>query len=123
MVMNRADLSDTSDRKVATREAGLADDHIGNGLWAGVERVARWFPTALASGLVVLVFLKAILGVDRDWDSLAYHVPFAARRVGLMTNWWLPSAQGGIAGYYHGFPSWRICCAAGCGGFPAGQRR
>jgi len=70
-----------------------------------IEFVWTWAPTALAALLLVLIFLKAIMAVDTVWDSLAYHLPFSAQRVGLLTDSQLqrppsPSDQG----YYLGLP-------------------
>jgi len=59
----------------------------------------------LAGALVLLAAIarKSWLDIDTGWDSLAYHMPFAALRVSLITqqqyhlsNW--------ISGYYDGFP-------------------
>lgn len=72
-----------------------------------VERAWSWAPTALASLLVVLICLKAIMAVDLVWDSLAYHLPFSAQRVGLLTDWQLqrpPPEADALTGYYLGFP-------------------
>jgi hypothetical protein len=72
-----------------------------------IERAWSWAPAALASVLVVLICLKAIMAVDLDWDSLAYHLPFTAQRVGLLTEWQLqraPPELDAVTGYYLGFP-------------------
>ena len=72
-----------------------------------VERIWSWAPTLLASALVVLIGLKAIMAVDMGWDSLAYHLPFAAQRVGLLSDWQLQRPlpeQDILQGYYLGFP-------------------
>jgi hypothetical protein len=53
---------------------------IGNGL-------ARWGPPAVAGVLILLICLKAIVGIDLVWDSLAYHLPFTALRSGILTKW------------------------------------
>ena len=45
-----------------------------------------WTPTVLATVLVVLICLKAIMAVDMVWDSLSYHMPFSAVRVGLKSG-------------------------------------
>lgn len=66
-----------------------------------------WMPTALATALIVLIFLKAIMAVDLVWDSLSYHLPFSALRVGLLTDWQFqrPSPElDSLKGYYMGFP-------------------
>lgn len=72
-----------------------------------IASARSWGPTALASLLVVLIFLKAIMAVDLVWDSLSYHLPFSALRVGLMTDWQFqrpPAAQDTLKGYYLGSP-------------------
>jgi hypothetical protein len=61
----------------------------------------------LAAILVVLICLKSIMAVDLVWDSLAYHLPFSAQRVGLLTDWQFqrpPPDKDNIAAYYLGFP-------------------
>ena len=66
-----------------------------------------WSPTALATVLVVLICLKAIMAVDMVWDSLSYQLPFSALRVGLLTDWQFqrpPPEQDTLKGYYLGFP-------------------
>jgi hypothetical protein len=61
----------------------------------------------LATTLVLLVYLKAIMAVDLTWDSLSYHLSFSALRVGLMTHWQFqrgPVEKDNLAAYYKGFP-------------------
>ena len=53
---------------------------IGDGL-------ARWGAAALAGALIALICLKAIVGIDLVWDSLAYHLPFTALRAGILSKW------------------------------------
>jgi hypothetical protein len=62
----------------------------------------HWWPTALATMLVLLICLKAVMAADLVWDSLTYHLPFSALRVGLMKHWQFqrPAPDG----YYLGFP-------------------
>ena len=72
-----------------------------------LERAWSWAPAALASVLVILICLKAIMAIDLVWDSLAYHLPFTAQRVGLLTEWQLqraPPELDAVTGYYLGFP-------------------
>jgi hypothetical protein len=72
-----------------------------------IVRAWGWSPAVLASVLVVLVCLKAIMAVDLVWDSLSYHLPFSALRVGLMTDWQFqrpPPDQDTLKGYYLGSP-------------------
>jgi hypothetical protein len=74
--------------------------------WIG-ERCWRWAPTGLASVLVVVICIKAVMAVDYGWDSLAYHIPFEALRAGLLTPWQLqlpPPGSGDLSDYYLGFP-------------------
>ena len=47
------------------------------------------------------------MAVDLTWDSMAYHLPFSALRVGLMTPWQFqraPPEKDIVTGYYLGFP-------------------
>jgi hypothetical protein len=50
-----------------------------------------------------LLFAKAWIDMDYNWDSLAYHVPFAALRTGLVSQdqYILPL---GLQSVYDGFP-------------------
>jgi hypothetical protein len=75
------------------------------GLRTAAQRLAGWWPAGLATGLVILVCLKAIMSIDLTWDSMAYHMPFAALRAGLMTPWqlqWAP--EDSVGWFYRGFP-------------------
>src|SRR5258707_10270006 len=47
----------------------------------------RGGPPAVAGALILLICLKAIVGIDLVWDSLAYHLPFTALRSGILTKW------------------------------------
>jgi len=72
-----------------------------------VRHASSWSPTGLATVLVILICLKAIMAVDLVWDSLSYQLPFSALRVGLMTDWQFqrpPPAQDTLKGYYLGSP-------------------
>jgi hypothetical protein len=72
-----------------------------------LERPLSWAPTVLATVLVVLVCLKALMAVDTVWDSLSYHLPFSALRAGLLTDLQFQRpepARSVLQGYYLGFP-------------------
>jgi len=70
-----------------------------------VKGAWSWAPTALAAVLLVLIFLKAITAVDLVYDSLAYHLPFEALRVGLLTEWQFQRPfPNPLRGYYLGLP-------------------
>jgi hypothetical protein len=72
-----------------------------------LTRALSWLPAVLAAVLVLLICLKAAMAVDLVWDSLAYHLPFSAQRVGLLSDWQLqrpPPQQDTLMGYYLGFP-------------------
>lgn len=69
-----------------------------------VSALRRLFPLGIAIALLVLTTVKAYVDFDISWDSIAYHLPFAALRVGLA----LPSQfqlTGVIQHYYQGFPA------------------
>jgi hypothetical protein len=75
--------------------------------WLRPKLIWDWWPTVLATVLIVLICLKAIMAADLVWDSMAYHMPFSALRVGLMKHWQFqrPSPEkDAVAGYYLGFP-------------------
>ena len=78
--------------------------------WLGLSRLhglLPWLPAVLALVLVALICVKAAMAVDLVWDSLAYHLPFSAQRVGLLTDWQLqrpPADKDTLMGYYLGFP-------------------
>ncbi len=70
------------------------------------DPASKYVSRMLMAGAVLLlaaIARKSWLDIDTGWDSLAYHMQFAALRVGLITqqqyhlsNW--------ISGYYDGFP-------------------
>lgn len=71
-----------------------------------VTRQARW-PGALATLLIIVLTCKALMAIDLVWDSLSYHMPFAALRAGLLTpaqfQFGSP-ARDPIGDFYKGFP-------------------
>lgn len=80
---------------------------IGRRVGQASDLASRCWPAVFASVLVALLYLKAILAADLDWDSLSYHLPFAALRVGLMTHWQLqygPTDSDTLGAFYKGFP-------------------
>jgi hypothetical protein len=73
-----------------------------------VKRLMSFAPEALATILLALIALKAALAVDLVYDSLSYHLPFAARRAHLLSSWQFqrpPAAIDPLTGYYDGFPA------------------
>ena len=63
-----------------------------------------WPMSVTGLGLFLAVFFKAILGLDTSWDSIWYHLPFAALRIGILDardyqlSGWVKKA------YYDAFP-------------------
>lgn len=53
--------------------------------------------------LISLMFLKSILDLDTSWDTLWYHLPFAARLSGLITSDSY-SFENWIESVFNGFP-------------------
>lgn len=69
--------------------------------WAKATLYAA--PNLIAFVFYGLLFFRAITTVDTYWDSLAYHLPFAARLVGILdTSEFILPQQ--IEEYYAGFP-------------------
>jgi hypothetical protein len=65
----------------------------------------RWRAADIAVFIVFIavVLVKAVTVADANWDTLAYHLPFAARRVGMIA----PEAYGfthWLEAAYRGFP-------------------
>lgn len=48
-----------------------------------ILRVVMWLPNLLFIYLFGLLFNRALGTIDFNWDAVAYHIPFAARHVGL----------------------------------------
>jgi hypothetical protein len=98
--MNLPQVQSPDSPRVSNREA--APDYS----WAIQDPASKYVTRLLLAGAVVLlaaIARKAWLDIDTGWDSLAYHMQFAALRVGFITqqqyhlsNW--------ISGYYDGFP-------------------
>ncbi len=44
---------------------------------------AHWAGTILSAGALGLLFLRSVLRIETYWDSVLYHIPFAAKRAGL----------------------------------------
>lgn len=61
-------------------------------------------PKVFAIGVLVLLTARSLLVADLSWDTLAYHLPFAAMRAGLISNenFIFPPH---VAAAYSGFPS------------------
>ena len=72
-----------------------------------MKRIVSLAPAALAFILLVLIALKAALAADLGYDSLAHHLPFAARRAHILIGWQfqrLPGVIYPLTGYYDGLP-------------------
>ena len=67
-------------------------------------KIIHFFPKILALIAVSLLVLRSMTVADGSWDTLSYHLPFAAMRVGLLSddNFVFSSP---IAAAYLGFPS------------------
>jgi hypothetical protein len=59
--------------------------------------------TTLASLAIILLSFRAFTSFDTAWDSLAYHLPFAARHVGLCDADCL-TLSSGLEARFRGFP-------------------
>jgi len=91
----------------AGQRAGASTDHATPGLQASMVGLWQWSPTLLAAALIVLTCVKAITTVDMTWDTLSYHMPFAALRSGLMAPWQFqrgPVEIDTLTAFYQGFP-------------------
>lgn len=64
---------------------------------------AGYILTGLSIALYILLFIRAISTIDTYWDSLAYHLPFAARIVGIF-NQNSYTFEPGLEARYLGFP-------------------
>jgi hypothetical protein len=81
--------------------------HASCAVEPAVRRLVSSAPGALAATLLVLIALKAALAVDLVYDSLSYHIPFAALRAHMLTAWQFQRPVASISaltGYYDGFP-------------------
>lgn len=90
-----------------TQRASAPSNSMTQGLQVSILRLWRWSPAVLAAALVGLTCLKAITTVDMTWDTLSYHMPFAALRAGLMTPWQFqrgPVEIDTLTAFYQGFP-------------------
>jgi hypothetical protein len=67
-------------------------------------KIFNFFPKVLALIAVLLLVLRSMMVADGSWDTLSYHLPFAAMRAGLLSpdNFVLSSP---LAAAYLGFPS------------------
>jgi hypothetical protein len=80
---------------------------LGSAPAAATHRLVAHAPTALAAILLALIVLKAALAVDLTYDSLSYHLPFAARRAHILVGWQFqraPAFINTLTAYYDGFP-------------------
>ena len=68
-----------------------------------VPLLASFVPRATAVIFLVSSALKACVDLDYNFDSIAYHLPFAALRVGLVTESQF-RLTGVLQNYYDGFP-------------------
>ncbi|QSZ27767.1 hypothetical protein ACETAC_02385 [Aceticella autotrophica] len=68
------------------------------------DNISSIFAKALALIAISLLIIRSISVADISWDSLSYHLPFAAMRVGLLSphNFVLPEY---LIASYNGFPS------------------
>lgn len=73
-----------------------------------LQRIAafarRTIPLGIAVAFLVLTTVKAFVDFDPAWDSVAYHLPFAALRVGLLDAKQF-QLTGMLSYYFDGFPS------------------
>lgn len=79
------------------------------------RRILDYLLIAIALLLLLSLGLKAVFDIDRNFDTWAYHLPFAARLWGIipdgayqLDSYWLPRYQGfGLLGeYLQGFFWW-----------------
>jgi hypothetical protein len=73
-----------------------------------IRRIPRHLSVTVVLAVPVLWLLAALirrawLDIDTAWDSLAYHLPFAALRIGIISPAQYHLSHG-IATYYAGFP-------------------
>jgi hypothetical protein len=64
----------------------------------------RSLPSVVAIALLVSVTIKAWVDFDMAYDSIAYHLPFAALKVGIIDSAGF-QLTGTVKHYYDGFPS------------------
>lgn len=69
-----------------------------------IAPLLTYIPVIVAAALVLLVSRRALSHLDTSWDTLSYHLPFIARRMGFIT---LDQYQmaGPLEAYYSGFPA------------------
>lgn len=67
-------------------------------------KIICFFPKMLALTAILLLVVRSMMVADASWDTLSYHLPFAAMRVGLLSpdNFIFTDP---IAAAYLGFPS------------------
>lgn len=66
------------------------------------RRPASWIPVVAAIALMAAIVARALSAIDMTWDTVAYHLPFVALRMGFMRE-----SEFGLAPqlvwYFHGF--------------------
>jgi hypothetical protein len=68
------------------------------------EILCRSFAPGIALAFLSLATLKAFFDFDNNFDSIAYHLPFAALRVGIVERSQF-QLTGMLQNYYDGFPT------------------
>jgi|ERR1019366_361318 hypothetical protein len=81
---------------------GAVHERACDSQWPSYDYFRAFYTVAV---LVLLVFIirKAWLDLDESWDSLAYHMPFAALRAGVITQQQYHLSKW-ISGLYAGMP-------------------
>ncbi len=69
----------------------------------GIVRIVDCIGSLAAIGSMLILGARAGLRLDTRWDTLSYHIPFAARRTGIHTSYTLPTDYQEM---YKGFPPW-----------------
>lgn len=74
-------------------------------LSSGFFAIGPRLPAVTAIVLALLILRKAITEIDPTWDSLAYHIPFEALRIGILKPSQYAFAIPGQGYAYDGFPA------------------